>query len=138
MRTLSLVLVASLTACATSGPIPGPVPLEGTTWEVVEVRGVAPPASAAPDPFIVIQSGDGQVAGSTGCNAFNGPYRATGNELVMGPLDSTGRACPTELGDFETIMMHALTNTRFYVVRLNELFLYEGRDAHVRLRRSGG
>ncbi len=134
MRTLSLSILVALAACA-SAPVPSDAPLEGTTWEVVEVRGITPPSSAAPDPYVVIQSGDGQVAGSTGCNSFNGPYRATGNELVMGPLSSTRRACSTELGDFETIMLDALGKTRFYVVRLNELFLYEGREAHVRLRR---
>jgi len=136
MRTLSISLVVVLAACATAPPVPTDAPLEGTTWEVVEVRGITPPSSAAPDPFIVVQSGDGQVAGNTGCNGFNGPYRATGNELIMGPLASTGRVCPTDLGDFETIMMDALAKTRFYVVRLNELFLYEGRESHVRLRRS--
>ena len=137
MRTLSLAFVALLSACASSPSVPTDAPLEGTTWEVVEVRGITPPSSAADDPFILIQSGVGELVGNTGCNSFNGPYRATGNELVMGPFASTRRACPSDLGDFETIMMDALGKTRFYVVRLNELFLYDGPEAHMRLRRSG-
>jgi len=101
------------------------------------VRGIRPPADARPTPFIVVRSGIGEVAGNSGCNAFNGSYRATGNELVMGPFASTRMACPgTAVSDFETILIDALSKSRFYVIRLNELFLYEGREAHVRLRRA--
>jgi len=138
MRILVITLAALLTACASSPPVPTDVPLEGTTWEVVEVRGITPPGSAGDDPFILIQSGIGELVGNTGCNSFDGPYRASGNELVMGPFASTRRACPPDLGDFETILLDALGSTRFYVIQLNELFLYDGPEAHVRLRRDDG
>jgi len=141
MRALApaaLVLLPILAgACSFGPPVQTDAPLEETRWEVVEVRGVQPPEGADPAPFLTVRSSTGDVVGNSGCNTFNGPYRATGNELVMGPLASTRRACAgRDLGNFETIMFDALSRTRFYVVRLNELFLYEGEDALVRLRRA--
>ncbi len=137
-RLSSLLSVSLLVgACSFAPPPQVNAPLEGTTWEVVEVRGVQPPAESQPEPFILIRSGIGELTGNSGCNAFNGPYRATGNELIMGPFASTRMACPLNtVSDFETVFLDALEDTRFYVVRLNELFLYDGPDSHVRLRRS--
>jgi heat shock protein HslJ len=36
------------------------------------------------------------LTGNTGCNTFNGPYQAEGNEITIGQLASTRAACPTE------------------------------------------
>jgi putative lipoprotein len=127
-----------LGACSFQPPPQVDAPLEGTTWEVVEIRGVPTPPESQPVPFLLVRSGIGEVAGNTGCNAFNGPYRATGNELIMGPLASTRRACALPaVSDFETIMFAAMEDAQFYVIRLNELFLYEGSEPIMRLRRSG-
>lgn len=137
-RLSALLSALLLTAgCSFAPPPQVDAPLEGTTWRVVEVRGVQPPAESQPEPFLLIRNGIGEVAGNTGCNAFNGPYRATGNELIMGPFSSTRVACPLAgVGDFETIFLDALSDTEFYVVRLNELFLYEGSEPIVRFRRA--
>jgi len=137
-RRLALIfLTLAVGACSFAPPPQVDAPLEGTNWEVVEIRGIPTPPESQPTPFLLIRSGIGEVAGNTGCNAFNGPYRATGNELIMGPLASTRRACALpSVSDFETIMFDALDDTEFYVVRLNELFLYEGSEPIMRLRRS--
>ena len=130
---LALAVLPLLVACASSGPpVSIDAPLEGTRWHVVEVRGEQPPEGV--EPFLVIESADGQAMGRAGCNNFNGPYRATGNELVMGPLASTRMRCETYAAYFEELMLEALGATRFYVIRGNDLFLYDGPDAHVRLR----
>jgi putative lipoprotein len=138
-RRFALLPTALLVAACSFGPPPQTdAPLEGTNWEVVEIRGVPTPAESQPTPFLLIQSGVGEVTGNTGCNSFNGPYQATGNQLTMGPLASTRRACAVPVvSDFETVMFDALQDTEFYVVRLNELFLYEGSEPIMRLRRSG-
>lgn len=130
---LLLLPLSGATACASSGPpVSIDAPLEGTRWHVVEVRGEAPPEDTAP--FLMIESAEGQVMGRAGCNSFNGPYRATGNELVMGPLASTRMMCAPGVQSFEDSMLQALGDTRFYVIRGNDLFLYDGPDHHVRLR----
>jgi heat shock protein HslJ len=35
----------------------------------------------------------GQISGDSGCNRYSGPYEVDGNEIAIGPLASTLRAC---------------------------------------------
>ena len=41
---------------------------------------------------------DGRVTGSSGCNTFRGPYEEQGEELSVGPLASTRKACKSPDG----------------------------------------
>ncbi len=109
--------------------------LEGTVWHIVSIHGVPAPESGAAHPHILIDSGNGTVFGDTGCNAFNGPYRADGARLVMGPLAVTRRACPGLIGEFEEHVLEAIRQTTLYRIRGSQLFLYPDTEspAHVRL-----
>ena len=51
---------------------------------------------------------DGQVAGSTGCNEYNGAYVLDGTSLTVGPLASTKKACDQALMDQESQFLAAL------------------------------
>ncbi len=51
---------------------------------------------------------DGNVAGSTGCNDYSGPYKLDGTSLTVGPLVSTKKACDQPLMDQETQFLTAL------------------------------
>lgn len=66
--------------------------LEGR-WTVVDVAGEAAPAGDAA-PTFAFDTGAGTVAGSTGCNRFQGGFERTGEGLSFGPLATTRRACP--------------------------------------------
>jgi len=131
----TVLLLAGLAGCAAGGgSVTADATLEGRSWEVVELRGMTPPAWEGA-PYLRIDSSEGQVMGDTGCNSFNGPYRADGVRLVMGPLAVTRRACPGEVGVFEDQMLEAIRATTLYRIRRVELFLYPDSDspAHMRL-----
>lgn len=78
-----------------------PVPLVGTGWTLVAYTDAdgrvvaADPATPAPIEF----REDGTVAGSTGCNAFSGPFTSQGRALRIGPLATTLVLCMEALGD---------------------------------------
>lgn len=49
-----------------------------------------------------------QVAGSSGCNDYSGPYTLTGTTLKIGPLATTRKACDQKVMDQETQFLAAL------------------------------
>jgi heat shock protein HslJ len=51
---------------------------------------------------------DGKVAGSAGCNDYNGAYTLDGTSLTVGPLASTKKACDQAVMDQETQFLTAL------------------------------
>ena len=51
---------------------------------------------------------DGNVAGSTGCNDYSGPYTLDGTSLTVGPLVSTKKACDQALMDQESQFLTAM------------------------------
>ena len=75
---------------ACGGDAADPSSFEEVPWVLssgVDVEGwetVAPSAQFA----------DGNVAGSTGCNRYGGPYTADGDAIEFGQISSTQRACP--------------------------------------------
>jgi hypothetical protein len=57
-------------------------------------------------------SRDGQINGNAGCNSYAGPYSQAGDELTIGPLASTLRACATQdVTDQEQLMLRVLSGT---------------------------
>jgi heat shock protein HslJ len=112
-----LILAVTLAAIAAGcGPEPSaslqrvshPVALAGTSWRLVAVRGVAPPAGAD----VTLSFGpDGRVSGDGPCNGFGGTftYEAASGRLALGDLVSTKRACVDPArGQLETAYFEAL------------------------------
>ncbi len=99
MLTATLALltggVATAGSPAPASPSPAvPTPmtaLAGPTWflrsYIAEDGGYTGPDSPATIRF------DAEVAGSTGCNDFHGPWTVDGSQLSIGPLLYTARAC---------------------------------------------
>jgi len=85
--------------------------LADTQWVLTEyaVQRSAPvPAVGEQRPTLVFGA-DGRVTGTTGCNSFNGPYQEAADELTMGPLASTLRACVDDnLARQEQLMQRVL------------------------------
>lgn len=83
------------------------VDLDGSSWKLVEINGVPPPAESN----ATIRFEDGQVSGNSGCNSYGGDY-TTGpdTEIEFGMLMTTMMACiePEGLMALESAFMQAL------------------------------
>ena len=62
---------------------------------------------------------DGSIAGSSGCNAFNGTYTTQENSLTLGPLAVTRRACIPGLDTQEIVFFKILDNAAQFSSDLN-------------------
>lgn len=80
------------------------------TWDLVAWE-------ASPDPrdrpLSLTFDGRG-VSGSGGCNRYRGSYTVSGNQLAIGPLGSTRRACPVEIMERESRYLEALGAVETY------------------------
>ena len=83
-------------------------PLLGS-W-LVDSYQTAPGAVAAPlpDTGLTAVFRFAKVAGSAGCNTFEGPYTTNGNLVAIGPLATTRLACPDDVMAQETAFLAAL------------------------------
>lgn len=84
----AVVIIAA--ACGESGT----ESLEQNAWELTEL-GDTELAAGAPAGIVFgsLDEGTGPVAGSTGCNSFNGQYEVDGEAIGFGPLATTLTAC---------------------------------------------
>jgi heat shock protein HslJ len=89
-----LALALAVAGCTTTGSSSGssgPAPnLSGTRWIVTRIDGAAPLRDSTLHADFGV---DGRVNGDSGCNSFSGPYIQTGNNVQIGELLSTRRAC---------------------------------------------
>jgi len=99
--TLFTLWMLLLSACESLGG----TSLNGTSWELSEIRGKAPLAGS----HITIAFEDGQVKGSGGCNSYGGEYRVRGDTIKFGMMMSTLMACAdTAMMEQETAFMQML------------------------------
>jgi heat shock protein HslJ len=70
---------------------------------------------------------DGTMTGNSGCNDDSGPYKVTGNQIGIGPLSSTRKACsdPAGVMEQEAQYLAALENAEVFIVDGNALELRE-------------
>jgi heat shock protein HslJ len=70
---------------------------------------------------------DGTLTGNSGCNDYNGPYKVTRNQIGIGPLGSTRKACsdPAGVMEQEAQYLAALANAEVFAVDGNTLELRE-------------
>lgn len=64
-----------------------------------------------------------KVAGSSGCNTYQGPYTTNGSVVAIGPLASTRMACPDDVMAQETAFLAALQGVGRVENRGNQLNL---------------
>jgi heat shock protein HslJ len=69
------------------------------------------------------------VNGDSGCNTFNGPYRAGAGDITIGPLASTMKACADE---------KLSTQEQQYLAALQLAKAYRIRGEQLELQRDGG
>lgn len=105
-----------------------PLAIEGTSWRVLTLGADTPTAPGA-GAFITFDDA-GAVAGTTGCNGFNGPYTTDGSDISIGPLAATAALCASdEVNDQERTFLDALDSATSYEVSDNVLTLRDDSDA---------
>jgi heat shock protein HslJ len=136
-----LLLAALLSACtvAPRGALSGaaspaagaaPVSLAGTAWVAIAIDRVAEVQNPKP---ILRWTGTDRIAGKGGCNGFTGRTAGALENLQIGPLDSTGRACLSMPGSQEDMFFKALETTRKARLERDQLVLMD--DAGKQLAR---
>lgn len=94
--------------------------LAGTNWEAIGFNnGKQAVVSVLGDVSLTASFGkDGTLSGNAGCNEYNGPYTVTGNQVKIGPLASTMKACsePEGIMDQESQFLAALQSAATYTI----------------------
>ena len=110
---ISLVAAVALSACAIPvPPVVTPITadaLVGVEWGAVAIDGVVPLVD--PKPKLQWKSVD-RIVGTGGCNAFVGKARVIDDNVRIGPLAATGKACITAPTGQEDLFFKALEETR--------------------------
>jgi heat shock protein HslJ len=114
MRKILILAVALflLAACT-----PATAPLDGTTWQLVELGGTNDVQEPGGLPPITVRFEGGQISGSAGCNSYGGNYRATETTITITNLSQTLMACTAdEVMRRESAYMSALQAADAYTV----------------------
>lgn len=106
--------------------------LAGSRWIATMINnGLGGVASLVEGTVVTAEFGaDGRVAGSGGCNQFNGAYTLDGAALAIGPIAATRRAClaPEGVGEQEAA----------YLAALARVATWSFQDGRLRLRAADG
>jgi heat shock protein HslJ len=81
---------------------PGGVPLEGTTWQLTNLRLSGAYAPIPPDAVATLILQDGHAGGTGGCNDWFADYTLDGDSLTFGTIGSTLKLCEGAGGLVET------------------------------------
>jgi heat shock protein HslJ len=94
--------------------------LADTSWEVTSYNnGQQAVTSVLAGTSITAEFGkDGTLSGNSSCNDYSGPYQATGNQIEIGPLGSTRKACadPAGVMDQEAQYLAALETAAIFKI----------------------
>lgn len=101
--------------------------LEQGQWNLRSVDELTVAATGDQQPWFRLSPAVGTVQGHTGCNNFNGPYRAGGTTVTFGPLAVTRRACAdANVSEVERRMLEALQAADAYHIDEGGLQLRAG------------
>jgi heat shock protein HslJ len=92
--------------------------LVGTRW-----KGVVDGADEGTTPWL--EFAEGRVQGYTGCNMLSGPWHMEANQLRIGPLATTKRACAGPGGEIERRLLSAM-NELAHVARQGDRLVASG------------
>jgi heat shock protein HslJ len=98
-----------------------PPSLIGTIWAAATIDG----QMVTDDSGIVVGISEGRIGGFAGCNTYSGPYSVEGNQVSIGPLASTRKACENELMDQEQTYLTNLEQANSYSIENEELHLLD-------------
>ena len=98
--------------------------LEGTLWRLAEYEG--PDGKSVPVPQAITASATfdaGTVSGNAGCNDYTGGYTVDGDNLTIGTLAATKKACGPAETAVETAFLATMGKVATYAVSAGSLEL---------------
>ncbi len=98
----SLAADPSASPGASSQVVPMGPPIEGTTWQLTNLRLSGAYAPIPPGATTTLTLEDGQASGTGGCNQYSVPYTLDGYSLTFGTVTSTLMLCEGAPGMVET------------------------------------
>ena len=116
---LSLPLLAVIAVFAAANPSP-----QGK-WRVTEIAGRATNASVN---TTFEPSGNGNVAGTTGCNQYRAQGKLNGNGLTFGLASSTAMNCREPQMAQETLFFEQLPKVRGWRLENGKLLLLDAQN----------
>jgi heat shock protein HslJ len=94
--------------------------LAGTSWQAISYNnGKQAVTSVLAGTILTADFGKaGNLSGDGGCNSYNGPYKVNGNQITIGPLASSMKACGSPAGvmDQESQYLAALQSAAIYKI----------------------
>lgn len=122
VTTLLIIILASVILSACAGAAKEENPLKGTVWSLETIG----ESAAYPGVDVIIDFGDGEVRGNTGCNDFNGQYKVKGDTIEFKDVSMTMMACQNpSLRAQENAFLNALQLARSYRTDGNMLELLD-------------
>jgi heat shock protein HslJ len=110
-----------------------PTMLTGTTWLLSAYNNgqQAVVSLIAGTEITAVFDANGQLAGSASCNAYRGSYQVDDEQMSIGPLATTRRACadPQGILDQELAYLAALQRTSRFEIRGDQLALRDAEGA---------
>lgn len=86
------------------------------SWRLANMTAGNLPTPMLPSEELTAEFASGRIAGSGGCNRFTGSYETTGQNLSIGPLATTFKACESSISTQETRYLQALQGAQRYAV----------------------
>lgn len=97
--------------------------LQGS-WRLANMTEPPFPTPMLPVGDLTADFANGRVSGSGGCNRYNGSYTTKGNQIKIGPLASTFKACEESIMQQESRFLKALQAAERYEVKNDGLQLF--------------
>lgn len=104
-----------------------PTPIAGS-WRLANMTEGGLPTPMVPVSDLTADFAEGRISGSGGCNRFNGGFTAKGDQLNIGPLASTFKACPEPIMQQEATYLKALQGAQRYEMNDDGLQIFYQSD----------
>ncbi|MBE9013905.1 META domain-containing protein [Pseudanabaenaceae cyanobacterium LEGE 13415] len=86
------------------------------SWRLTSMAETALPTPMVPSGELTVDFAGDRISGSGGCNRFTGGYEAKGEQLIIGTLGSTRKACESGKMDQEMRYLMALQGAQRYEI----------------------
>ena len=129
VRPFAIVLAGALLVAACSGGGSGGTggEIDANPWALTAqmVDGTSQPVPAEVTVDATFDTAALSVAGSSGCNLYNGPFTMDGGSMTIGPVAGTMRACEAPAATVEGAYLANLELVRSYTATADSLQLFD-------------